>query len=125
MRMRAIIASLVLLTSCLGCSRQKSTDALIADLKSASEKDRLIAVRLLPQRTGDESKVVPALVEALDDQEADVRISAAIGLGQLGPAAKDAIPKLEPLQSDPNARLREAARVALSRIAPDKFSKAK
>jgi len=105
----------------VGCSKQKSTSELIGDLKSPHEKDRIIAVRLLPQRKGDETKIVPALIESLKDKEGDIRWSAAIGLGSYGEAAKDAIPALQEAQRDKDARVREAAGIALSRIDPQQF----
>jgi vesicle coat complex subunit len=40
------------------------------------------------------SKVVPGLVAALKDKNADVRFLAALALADLGPAAKDATPSL-------------------------------
>ena len=98
--------------------QEKSTDELIGDLKSPQERDRIIAVRLLPQRKGDAAKVVPALIEALKDKDDDIRCDAAIGLGYFGEQAKDAIPALQAAQRDPDARVREAAGVALSRIDP-------
>jgi hypothetical protein len=120
-----ILFGLVLLFCSLawvGCSqREKSTPELIADLKSPEEKDRIIAVRLLPQRTRD-IQTVPALIEALKDRGADIRWSAAIGLGHLGESAKEAIPALQAAQSDRDARVREAATVALSRIDPARFT---
>jgi HEAT repeat protein len=103
-----------------GCG-QKSTDELIADLKSSEERDRVIAVRLLPQRRGDTARTVPALMEALKDNEGDIRWSAAIGLGTLGESAKEAIPALQVALRDRDRRVREAARVALSRIDPETF----
>jgi HEAT repeat protein len=107
----------------VGCSqKEKSTLELIADLKSPQEKDRIIAVRLLPQRKGDAAQTVPALIEALKDRGADIRWSAAIGLGELGESAKEAIPALQAAQSDRDARVREAAGVALSRIDPARFT---
>jgi hypothetical protein len=106
-----------------GCNQQKSTADLVADLKSKEEKDRLIAVRLLPQRRSDAAKTVPALIEALQDHESDIRWSAAIGLGTLGEAAKEAVPALQAAQQDSDARVREAAGVALSRIDPQQFPK--
>jgi HEAT repeat protein len=112
-RMR--LALLFGLLTCAGCGK-KSTDDLIADLKSSQEGDRIKAVRLLPQRKGDAAQVVPALIEALKDKEADIRWSAAIGLGSFGEEATDAIPALQAAQRDDDARVREAARVALSRI---------
>jgi hypothetical protein len=104
-----------------GCGKKKSTAELIADLNGAQERDRLIAVRLLPQHKGDADQVVPALIEALKKQGADVRLSAAIGLGYFGDQARGAIPALRAARRDRDARVREAAAVALSRIDPAQF----
>jgi HEAT repeat protein len=105
-----------------GCGKTKSTDELIQDLKSSQEKERVIAVRTLPQRKGDAAKVVPALIEALKDKGTDIRLSAAIGLGYFGEQAKDAIPALQQAsKSDHDARVRKQAGVALSRIDPASF----
>jgi HEAT repeat protein len=103
-----------------GCGN-KSTDELVTDLKSPQERDRIIAVRLLPQRKGDAARVVPALIEALQDTDGDVRWSAAIGLGYFGEQGKDAIPALQAAKRDRDARVREGAGVALSRIDPTRF----
>jgi HEAT repeat protein len=116
MRERTCFVLLLCLLACVGCGKEKSTDELIADLKSSQEKDRLIAVRTLPQRKGDAAKVVPALIEALKDKGDDIRLSAAIALGTYGEVAKDAIPALQAAQHDKDARIREAASIALSRI---------
>lgn len=111
-----------LLLAC-GCGKTKSTDELIADLKSSEERDRIIAVRLLPDRKADAAKVVPALIEALNDKGNDIRLSAAIGLGYFGEQAKDAIPALQQAaQHDSDARVRKQAGIALSRIDPARFA---
>jgi HEAT repeat protein len=112
---------LLCLLACGGCGKEKSTDELIADLTPTEEGDRIVAVRLLPQRKGDAIKIVPALIESLKDNEGDIRWSAAIGLGTFGEQAKDAIPSLQTAQRDRDARVREAAGVALSRIDPARF----
>ena len=65
--------------------------------------------------------MVPGLITALKDKEADIRWSAAIGLGSFGEQAKAAIPALQAAQRDRDARVREAAGVALSRIDPEQF----
>ena len=119
MRGKAIL--FVCLLACAGCGTSKSTDELIGDLKSGQEKDRIVAIRTLPQRKGDATQVVPALAESLRDQESDVRWSAAIGLGYFGEQARDAIPALQAARRDRDARVREAAGVALSRIDPAQF----
>jgi HEAT repeat protein len=121
MRLRTPYILVFCLLVCGGCGKQKSTNQLIADLKSPEERDRIIAARLLQLREGDAPQVVPALIEALKDNEGDVRWSAAIGLGYYGEQAKDAIPALQAAQRDRDARVREAAGVALSRIDPEKF----
>lgn len=99
-----------------GCSGAASTDDLISDLTSSDEGDRVVAVRLLSQRKGDATKVVPALTESLKDDHADIRWSAAIGLGYFGKEAVSAVPALEKAKEDEDARVREAARVAITRI---------
>jgi HEAT repeat protein len=109
---------LVLCAAAGGCAGRKSTDDLVQDLKSSQERDRIIAVRLLPQRKADAAQVIPALIEALKDKAEDVRRSAAIGLGNYGDQARDAIPALQAAQQDRDARVREAARAALARIDP-------
>lgn len=102
-------------------SKEKSTSELIADLKSTQEKDRIIAVRLLPGRKQDAAQAVPALIEALNDEDSGVRRSAAIGLGDLGDMAKEAITALQTAKADRDVRVREAAAMALHRIDPATF----
>lgn len=122
MRRRTKLVLLFCLLALGGCGKTKSTDQLIEDLKSPQEKDRIIAVRTLPQRKGDAAKVVPAMIEALKDKDHDIRLSAAIGLGYFGEQAKDAIPALQQAaRSDGDARVRKQAGVALSRIDPSRF----
>jgi HEAT repeats len=121
MGVRRDFVVLLCLLACGGCGKTKSTDEMIQDLKSTEEKDRITAVRLLPQRHKDAAKVMPALIEALKDQEAEVRRSAAIGLGSFGEQAKDAIDALQTAQKDKDVRVRTAASVALTRIDPQRF----
>src|SRR5438552_693164 len=102
-----------------GCSKAPPTDKLLEDLSSKDEGDRIKAVRWLQHRQGEATKIVPALIESLKDVEVDVRWSAAIGLGYYGADAEKAIPALEKLKGDHDARVREGARVAISRISGD------
>jgi HEAT repeat protein len=111
---------LLFFLACAGCNK-RSTVELIQDVKSRSPGDRVAAVRLLQRRKEDASQVVPAFIEALKDNDDDVRWSAAIGLGYFGAKAKEAIPALETAQKDSDARVREAAGVALCRIDPENF----
>jgi HEAT repeat protein len=120
MRVRFVLLLGVL--ACGGCGKGKSTAQLLEDLAGAEERDRLIAVRLLPERKEDAARIVPALIEALKDKGGDIRLSAAIGLGLFGEQARDAIPALQQAaQSERDARGRLAAGIALSRIDPVRF----
>jgi HEAT repeat protein len=121
MRLRNSTVLLLCLLACGGCGKTKSTGELLDDLKSSQEKDRIVAVRLLPQRKREAAQIVPALIEALKNKENDIRWSAAIGLGNFGEQARDAIAALQAAQNDRDARVREAAGVALSRIDPAQF----
>ncbi len=113
---------LLCLLACGGCSKQKSTDELIADLKSGKELEGVIAARTLPRGKSDAAKVVPALIEGLQHRGNDVRRSSALKLGEFREQARDAIPALQKAeQIDGDARVREAAGIALSRIDPKRF----
>ena len=119
--------SLVLLLctlACGGCSTGKSTDELIADLKSGTEIEGVKAARTLPRGRDDAAKVVPALIESLTHRASDVRRSSALKLGEFHELAMDAIPALQKAEEhDGDARVREAAGIALSRIDPKQFPK--
>ncbi len=122
MRVQTGLVLLLGLLACGGCSNQKSTDELIADLKSDKEIEGVIAARTLPRGGDDAAKVVPALIGALRHRGNDVLRSAAIKLGGFGEQAKDAIPALQKAEEhDGDARVREAAGIALSRIDPERF----
>ena len=122
MRVPTCFVLLLCVLTCGGCGKKKkSTAELLEDLKGSEERDRLIAVRLLPLRQEDTALIIPALMEALKDKENDIRLSAAIGLGSFGEQAREAIPALQAAQSDGDARVRKAAGIALSRIDPQRF----
>jgi hypothetical protein len=120
-RLAWLLLAALVLWPIAGCSKQKSTEELLNDLKSREDRDKINAVRLLPGHSGDAATVVPALIKSLKDKDGDVRRSAALGLGNFGPAAREAVPALQALQKDHDARVRESAALALSRIEPDKF----
>jgi HEAT repeat protein len=108
--------------ACGGCSTGKSTDELIADLKSGTEIEGVKAARTLPRGKEDAAKVVPALIEGLKHSSNDIRRSSALKLGEFKELAKDAIPALQKAeQDDGDARVREAAGIVLSRIDPERF----
>jgi HEAT repeat protein len=60
---------------------------------------------------------VPALIVALDDPEASVRFPVTVALGEIGPAAKDAVPRLKKMMDEEiNDEVAAAAKRALRRI---------
>jgi HEAT repeat protein len=122
MRVQTGLVLLLCLPACVGCSNQKSTDELIKALKSGTEIEGVIAARTLPRGKGDAAKVVPALIEGLTHKGNDVRRSSALKLGEFHELAKDAIPALQKAEEhDGDARVREAAGIALSRIDPERY----
>ena len=122
MRVQTGLVLLLCLLACAGCSQQKSTDELIADLKSGTEIEGVIAAHTLPRGGGEAAKVVPALIEGLTHRANDVRRSSALKLGEFHELARDAIPALQKAEhDDADARVREAAGIALSRIDPERF----
>ena len=122
MRMQTGLVLLLCLLACGGCSNQKSTDDLIAELKSGKDQAAALAARTLPRGKNDAEKVVPALIDGLTHKGNDVRRSSALKLGEFKEQAKDAIPALQKAEEeDGDARVREAAGIALSRIDPKRF----
>ena len=89
------------------------------------DQDELILVRrysaLALARIGTADKrVIPALVDSLDDAEPDVRVSAIEALGKIGPSAVAAVPAIISLSADQREPLfvREDAIASLAQIAP-------
>jgi HEAT repeat protein len=62
------------------------------------------------------AKLVPVLIQALEEPDPPTRLHAAEALGLLGPLAGDAADALKKLQSDPDQPVREAAAAALKAV---------
>ena len=107
---RAAVESWVLVVLLTGCSRHPSTGALIEQLGSADEKSRLEAAYALARR-GEE--VVPAMIEALDDERPLVRDWAIRTLGEMGQRAEPAIPRLVQALDDTDHEVRRSAAFVL------------
>ena len=67
----------------------------------------------------DAKEAVPALIEALKDEDKTARQNAAEALGNMGPDAKDAVPTLIETLKDKYGAVRRAAADALGSIGPD------
>lgn len=108
------IAGIVLAN--IGCGRSASTNELIAQARSNDSADRVKAVRALGNRVREADKVVPVLVERLQDEDAFVRRDAANALGQIGSAARSAESALVAATHDRNAHVRQAATDAVQKV---------
>ena len=74
-------------------------------------------------RPSDSGSFVAALIEALADPEPTVRFPVTVALGEIGPAAKAAVPKLkEMMEEEINDEIAAGAKRALRRIQPEAVS---
>jgi len=91
---------------------------LLRSLDDRSESSRLIAACALSSATGNrhEAEAVKALTASLYDTAPTVRAMAALSLGQMGTAARAAVPNLTAIQFDEQLNVREAATSALACI---------
>jgi HEAT repeat protein len=95
----------------------------VADLKAAAPQTRNAAAYEISGMGPAAAAAVPALIVALDDPEASVRFPVTVALGEIGPAAKDAIPRLKKMMDEEiNDEIAAAAKRALRRIQPQAVS---
>ncbi len=76
--------------------------------------DRANAASTLGRFGPGAAAAVPALVDALDDEEYSMRLQAVRALGKIGPAAEAAIPALQAIQDE--GRIGSLAKQALEKI---------
>src|SRR5712692_9628179 len=112
---RRILMGLVLL---LGGCGAPSTDDFLRQLQDAEVVKRRQAIRELGARTSEAERIVPALTEALRDENKYVRHDAAMALGKFGPEARTAVPALMTALKDKGHGVRTAAGAALKKIDP-------
>lgn len=96
----------------IGPGARTATTALVEGLKYADDPVRLTFIEALGA-IGDE-KAVPALIETL--QTSTLRLTAAEALGNIGPAARKAVPALVEGLSDKDRNFRWSCAVSLARI---------
>jgi HEAT repeat protein len=80
---------------------------------------RACAASLLAELGPAAAQAVPALMTALGDEHAAVRVQAAIALGEIGQAALPAVPALKQMTLSDYPRARDEALRAMERINPD------
>jgi HEAT repeat protein len=89
----------------------------VAELKAAAPQSRNAAAYEISGMGPAAAAAVPALIVALDDPEASVRFPVTVALGEIGPAAKDAVPRLKKMMEEEiNDEVAAAAKRALRRI---------
>jgi HEAT repeat protein len=120
MRKLLLVALAALLTGCAG----KTTDEWIGQLRSGDGAQRLHAVKALADTGAEAPAVVPALAEALKDENAFVRRDAAVALGKIGPRAGPAVPGLLAARKEKERSVRKAAEEALKKIDPQAAARA-
>jgi hypothetical protein len=102
----------------------QSVQALAQELKSPDLSMRKNAVFELLELGGvvsalpkiDIKAAVPALIEALNDTDYEVRIWSMAALGSLGPGAKEALPALKQATKDKNEGIRGSAKATIVEI---------
>src|SRR5262249_17238877 len=106
-----------------GCGA-KSTADWIDQLHAKDSAQRLHAVKALACRPAEAEVIVPALAEALKDEDTFVRRDAAKALGEIGPPAKPALPALLLALKDKHTAVRKEAAEALRKIDPEAATRA-
>ncbi len=90
-------------------------DAILSNLDDADRDVRLAAIRAAAT-LGSDPRIVKHLVDLVSDFDAEVARSAGIALGDLGPAARAAVPTLRDMLDDEDEKRRNIASDALAHI---------
>jgi HEAT repeat protein len=91
----------------------------IADLKAQAPQTRNAAAYEIAGMGPEAVRAVPALIEALDDPSPVVRFPVTVALGEIGPGAKAAVPRLQQMLAEEiNDEIAASARRALRHIDP-------
>jgi HEAT repeat protein len=99
---------------------QSALPGLLEGMPQLDREMRLRVVRFFQQMG---IAGLTGLIAALRDTDHEVRNNAVRALGDLGPAALESVPHLEPLLEDPKNSVRFAAETALKRIQPAEAAK--
>jgi HEAT repeat protein len=100
-------------------SRGRPLSEWIADLKAAAPATRNAAAYEIAGLGPAAKPAVPALIAALDDPDASVRFPVTVALGEIGPDAVAAVPRLKQMMFEEiNDEIAAAARRAIRHIQP-------
>jgi HEAT repeat protein len=91
----------------------------IADLKGLAPQTRNAAAYEIAGMGPEAVMAVPALIQALDDPSPVVRFPVTVALGEIGPGAKAAVPRLQQMvEEEINDEIAASARRAIAHIEP-------
>jgi len=90
--------------------------AVAALAEACKDKGTRVSAHYALFRIASDQKAIPALIEALSDEDMEVRWNSARALGRIGPAAEAAVPALIEASKDKHRDVRYAAADALERI---------
>jgi HEAT repeat protein len=100
-------------------SNGRTLSEWILDLKALAPQSRNAAAYEIAGMGPEAVRAVPALIEALDDPSAAVRYPVTVALGEIGPGAKAAVPRLQQMiEEEINDEIAASARRALRHIDP-------
>jgi HEAT repeat protein len=88
-------------------------------LLGSGDRDSVAAARTLSLFGPEARSAIPALVEAMQAKDSEVRWNAIRTLGKIGPEARTAVPALIKALKDEDALVREHAAESLGEIGPD------
>lgn len=100
-------------------SHERPLSEWMAELKAQAPSSRNAAAYEIASMGPAAAPAVPALIEALDDPDAAVRFPVTVALGEIGPAAEAAVPRLQRMMFEEiNDEIAAGARRAIRRIQP-------
>jgi HEAT repeat protein len=108
----------------IGPAARQAIPLFLPDVVSPNWSLRLCAVSALRTFQVEPSVLMPVFAKSLKDADPFVRRNAAEGLGNLGAEARQTVPALAHLLSDPEGVVRSAATNALKAIDPEAAAKA-
>ncbi|MCA9267856.1 MAG: HEAT repeat domain-containing protein, partial [Planctomycetales bacterium] len=104
----------------MGPLASDAAPALVEIYNNGTEFQRMLAIwALLKVRPGHESvmkRAVPLMIQGLSNERPDVRLEAIRTLGEIGPAAAEALPELTKLASGSDEATQKAAAEAIAKI---------
>ena len=127
MQIVLLSSALSLLLVIPGCSRAptvpsdlvfsgKGVQHWLTQAKSKQVKNRKHAVDVLGNVGASHPDAIPALIDALHDTDATIRLAAVLGLSKIGPPSISALPALEASTKDTDKRVADQAKSAIKRI---------